>query len=273
MNFCIEYLKSFHRLLGITDLKLKKERENFFYQHKNYDWKNIPIFIVSYNRLSYLKKLVQQLENRGYVNIKIIDNASTYKPLLDYYDTVSYDIFRLKKNDGHMAFWKNDVFDYYRRDLYVVTDPDVSIIDECPNDFIQVFYRYLENYPRLRKVGFSLRIDDIPKEATLYDKVTKWEKAYTRFKIPFNNAYTADIDTTFALYLPDHLDCSRRFLTAIRTGYPYQLRHLPWYKIKDAITEEDRYYSKVKTNGFWNEIKGELTEEGKIGENTGWISK
>ena len=270
MSFFIEYAKSFHRLLGIFDKQLLQQRKEFFAEHENYNFIDVPIFIISYNRLSYLKSIIQQLSDRGFNNINIIDNASTYPPLLEYYDTLSYKIFRLKENGGHMVFWENDIFKEYRNDLYVVTDPDISILEECPDDFLRVFFKLLKKYPRLKKVGFSLRIDDIPHDASLYEQVTKWEKMYTKFKIPNKNAFTADIDTTFALYLPDYLDCSRHFITAVRTGYPYQVRHLPWYKKSDDITDEDIYYSNHRTNGFWDETHGDFTSEGKKGIDSGW---
>ena len=49
------------------------------------DVKNIPIIINNRNRLTYMKMLISSLEKRGYNNIYIIDNDSTYPPLLDYY--------------------------------------------------------------------------------------------------------------------------------------------------------------------------------------------
>ena len=266
MNYYLKYAISFHRLLPKPNLKLMRERKRLFRSYKRFNFLDIPIFIISYNRLSYLQQLVNQLEKRNYRNIKIIDNASTYPPLIEYYKSIPYEVISLQDNDGHMSFWKNAVFDEYRDKLYVVTDPDVSILDETPNDFIEVFYRYLKKYPRLRKVGFSLRIDDIPDDAPLFEKVKKWESVYSRFKVPGKNAYIADIDTTFALYIPDYLAVSRRFFVALRTGYPYQVRHLPWYKKEDDITQEDIYYSNHRTNGFWDETAGTMTTEGKEAE-------
>ena len=50
------------------------------------DAKQIPIVINNFNRLGYLKRLIASLESRGYKNIHIIDNNSTYPPLLEYYE-------------------------------------------------------------------------------------------------------------------------------------------------------------------------------------------
>jgi hypothetical protein len=256
--------------MGFIGQDLKKKRKVFFEEHDNMDFFNIPIFIVSFNRLSYLKNMIAWLEVKGYRNIKIIDNASTYPPLLKYYEKTPYEIFRLGKNQGHMVFWENEIFAKYREDLYIVSDPDLVPVNECPPDFVEKFYKLLKKYPRIKKAGFSLKIDDIPKEAPMYTDVNKWEKAYNFFKVPGRNLYTADIDTTFALYIPDKLDISRRFLVAVRTGFPYQLRHLPWYKMPEDVTDEDLYYSCHRTNGFWDTAAGKRTEEGKDSD---WASK
>lgn len=262
MNLYLEYLKSFHRLSKYLNRSFIQKRKKFFSAHDGIDFKKIPIFVISYNRLSYLEGLIGRLENMGYTNIKIIDNASTYPPLLEYYNKTQYEVFRLKKNYGHMVFWKVKGFKKYRNDLYVVTDPDVLPVMECPDNFMEEFYLTIKKYPRIKKAGFSLKIDDIPEEAPLYKDVLKWEKAYNFFKIPFKNAYSADIDTTFALYIPDYLDVSRHFITAVRLGAPFQCRHLPWYKVASDVTEEDVFYSEHRTNGFWDSASGSRTEEG-----------
>lgn len=251
------------RLIGFIPTKLKKEREDFFAKNDTRDLYNIPIFIISYNRLYYLKRLVERLEKMGYKNVKIIDNHSSYPPLLQYYGTIQNDVFYMKKNYGHMVFWKCKVFKKYRDDLYVVTDPDVLPVNGCPNNFVEHFYELLKRYPRLKKVGFSLKINDIPKDSPLYKEIVSWESAFYIFRVPGCKAHIADIDTTFALYIPDKLDISKNFFIAVRTDYPYQLKHLPWYKKKNDISEEDIYYNNHRINGWWDEIGGKMTEEGQ----------
>ena len=55
-------------------------------QQKNF--KSIPIIIISFNQLHYLRQLIAFLKKYEYSNIVIIDNNSTYKPLLDYFETI-----------------------------------------------------------------------------------------------------------------------------------------------------------------------------------------
>ena len=53
--------------------KLKK-----IFGSKRINYKDIPIIINNYNRLEMLTKLIHGLENKGYHNLYIIDNQSTY---------------------------------------------------------------------------------------------------------------------------------------------------------------------------------------------------
>jgi len=241
----------------------KKQIEKLFSEYDTSKMKEIPIFIINFNRLTYVKLLVQNLEKRGYFNIHIIDNNSSYPPLLEYYDKCKYDVIRMKENKGHMVFWKDKYFSKYRESFYVVTDPDVLPIEECPNDFMLKFFECLRTYPWVRKVGFSLKIDDLPKDGILSEDAYNWEMQFYKTKNEKQNIYYADIDTTFALYMPDNHSVSKNFGRAFRTGMPYVARHLPWYKKASEVTEEDIYYSTHKTNGWWDFVKGEVTPDGQ----------
>lgn len=238
----------------------KKALEREFELLNSFD---IPIFIINFNRLSYLEKLVEKLKSDGYSNINIIDNNSSYPPLLDYYQKTDCRVFRIEKNMGHMVFWKDNRFKPYRQSFYVVTDPDVMPVEECPRDYVKKFIDILCKYPFVSKVGFSLKLDDLPDDACLTKEVLAFEKEYYICPIKRRNLYYAGIDTTFAVYPPEKFANRENFYRAFRMGYPYQARHLPWYKKKDDITEEDKYYSENKTNGWWDFVKGEVTPDEK----------
>ena len=83
----------------------------------------------------------------------------------------------------------------------------------------------------------------------------KWESQY--YKKRLNNfapyLYASSIDTTFAVYRPQKEWKNKSFYKAIRTGYPYEARHLPWYKDLFDLSEEDKFYAKTDCgSGNWN---------------------
>ena len=211
-------------------------------------YKHTRIFIISYNRLTCLKKLIFFLECSGYYNINIIDNASTFPPLLDYLLQLKYRVFYMEKNYGSRVIWTSGKFsDIINNSYYVVTDPDILPISQCPDNFLAIFYNVLEMYPEVNKVGFSLKIDDLPDHYELKHQVIKWEKQYYKHKIPYEGAesYKADIDTTFALYRPLKFQRTPSFYQGIRVGFPYQARHLPWYADLAKKTDEDMFYLSI----------------------------
>ena len=251
------------KMLKYKILFLNRNREEIrisFSNQEKIGINKIPIFILSFNRLSYLKKIIRYLEKCGYTNIYIIDNMSTFPPLIEYYKTIPYNIIYLNENLGHLAFWKSKLFDKYRNNFYVLTDPDVLPIEDCPNDFLEKFFYCLKKYPFMRKVGFSLKIDDLPSDTIFFKDIYNWEKQFYNYPINNSKLYYAPIDTTFALYLPDKFCKGIEYSRAIRTAYPYTARHLPWYKKINELAEEDFYYSNKKNNGWWDPVKG-LTKD------------
>lgn len=214
--------------------------------------KNIPVIINNFNRLTTLKKLIHSLEIRGYYNIKIIDNNSTYPPLIEYYKTVDYKVYRLNKNIGFKALWKTRVFYLHMFDYFCYTDSDLEIIEECPDDFMKVFYKYLKYNPDVHKIGFSLKIEDLPNHYNKKDEVIEWESKFKKNRVD-GNFYIAPIDTTFALYRPFSRKGKRDgSMKMIRTGFPYEMRHLPWYVNSNDLSQEEIYYlNSVKQPTHW----------------------
>lgn len=204
---------------------------------------DVPIFIVSFNRLHCLEQLVSWLEQCGFENIIIVDNNSTYEPLLQYLEKTSHQTVRLSENLGHLAVWKCGLFErIVSSEYYIVTDPDVIPVAECPEDAILQFYNYLVAYPRVTKCGFSLCLDDIPKHYPLRGAVLDKEKKYWGRPLAEGNSYFADIDTTFALYRPGILPGDDVWFSGIRLAPPYTARHLPWYADPESMTDEDIFY-------------------------------
>lgn len=217
------------------------------------DHKKIPIIINNHNRLGMMKKLIASLEQRGYFNIYIIDNLSTFPPLLDYYKSCSYPVFFLNRNLGMSALWKSGIYKKFKNNFFVYTDPDIVPIDECPEDFLLFFLQCLRKYKLARKVGFSLKIDDLPDHNLLKNEIIRCEEHFFHDYIRDGILYRAPIATTFALYRPrsKHKHANNN-IEMYRTAFPYMARHLPWYFDSNNPDEENRYYLEHLTlSTYW----------------------
>lgn len=216
----------------------------------------IPILINNFNRLTYPIQLIQWLEQAGYKNIYIIDNQSDYPPLLEYYHKTPHTVFRLDRNQGHFSIWETILFSRFSDDYYVYTDPDVVPSESCPVDVLAHFRGLLQRYPHAKKVGFGLRIDDLPNHYELKEQVIQWENQFWQNQLE-PHVYDALIDTTFALYRPGAKGGADG--PAIRTAGDYVARHLPWYENSRHLDEETQYYlrSCSKASSWYSAVKGE----------------
>jgi len=217
--------------------------------------KSVPIIIISFNQLFYLRQLIDFLKKTGHTNIVILDNVSDYAPLLEYYEELgdSVKIYRMKKNFGHRAFWySGEVYDRYRKGYFVITDPDIVPCEDCPADFLTYFKKLLDKNPFVKKVGFSLELEDIPDTHPQRQKVVDWESQFWKKKTP-NGDYSAIIDTTFALYRPESgLFKYTNFFRGIRAKRPYTARHGGWYIDPKNMTDEQvHYYKKATSSSTW----------------------
>ncbi|MCB9360302.1 MAG: glycosyltransferase family 2 protein [Flavobacteriales bacterium] len=213
--------------------------------------KSIPIIIISFNQLFYLKQLVDFLLKRNFSNIIIVDNNSTFSPLIAYFDSLQENtnitIHKLKENHGHLVFWgKPDLFEKYSKGYYVVSDADIVPINSTPENFMEKFLSLLDANKDVTKVGFSLFLEDIPDTNPNKENIINWENQFWENKIDGN--YFSSIDTTFALYRPNYIRNEHDFLRGIRTEKPYTARHGGWYINPKALTEEQLFYIKTANN-------------------------
>ena len=226
-------------------------RERLFVRsYADYDFHNIPIIINNYNRLEYPLLLIGALERLGYKNIYIIDNKSSYPPLLEYYERCPYKVFRLDQNVGHLALWKTGISKKFRNQWFIYTDADIVPGKDCPSDFVERLYRIALKYNAL-KVGFALHIDDLPDSYEHKDKVVSWERHF--WDKPLEpDVYDAEIDTTFSLYRPN---VQRRWIDRglnVRVAGNMAAHHMPWYLDSANLSEEERYYiSTCNSSASW----------------------
>ena len=205
------------------------------------DPKQIPIIINNYNQLDYLLMLLKALHDRGYYNIHILDNASTYPPLLKFYEATDVDVIRLNDNYGYLSLWKSGIYKRFEHNYFVYTDPDVVMVEECPDNFMEVFFNLMQKYPMSSKVGFSLKINDLPDHFDKKQEVRAWEKRFWEREVE-PGVFAAPIDTTFALYRPFTRGGANSMEYPMRLGSPYTVRHLPWYTDPDNLSDNMKFY-------------------------------
>jgi hypothetical protein len=168
----------------------------------------------------------------------IVDNGSTYPPLLEWYQTRPCEVKFLGRNVGSRAPWQCGLVNRYGSNQYVVTDPDLDLSD-VPKDLLERLAEGLSKH-NTWKCGLSLRIDDLPVGDSPPAKVA-YDIESRYWTAPDGNGfYRASVDTTFALYR--HRILIKDFYSATRTAPPYCARHLPWYVTKDTISEEHKFY-------------------------------
>ena len=212
------------------------------------DWRNVPIFINARDRLGVMKKLIDWLLDAGYRKLILLDNNSTYPPLLEYYSELAKDsrlkIIRLGKNLGYKALWLSGVLEKLKiATPYVYTDPDVLPLETCPKNFVETLMKILADNHEIRKIGLGLIWEDI----TFFNKerIKNIEKIFYENTRIGENLYYAQVDTTFALY-SNVRHYNLRF--SLRTAGNLRSYHLPWYFDYDNLPEDEKYYMQHADN-------------------------
>lgn len=212
-------------------------------------------FINNRDLLTWPKRMAEVLADQGH-DVRLIDNASTYPPLLEWYDTCPFPVIRSQQNLGSQALWLLNVVPLH--DPFVVSDSDLDI--SCiPIDWPEALTEGLD--AGACKCGFSLDDTKIPSAnpawtidgfcnypaghhpATYGPKITFMGKRCLFHRYP--------VDTTFALYAAKIWVNGFR-VGGIRAGHPYTARHLPWHlvlhpnpdeqSLQLPLTEELYYY-------------------------------
>ena len=230
-----------------NDSELEEDPGRYSLELDMEDYQQIPIFINSRDRLTFLRQQVDWLLAAGYHNIYILDNASTYPPLLEYYKSIeeTVNVIYLKKNLGYKALWRSGVLNVLNiQTPYVYTDPDIVPVEECPQDVLKKMLMLLHQYPYIKKVGFGLKTDDITYVGR--EDALAREREYMRTKVG-KDLFFGSIDTTFALYRNyRHYNA----YTSLRLMGNCMAKHLPWYLDYKNLSEEEAYYAQHATADY-----------------------
>lgn len=208
--------------------------------------KDIPIFINNKENLTDTKGLVDDLLQRGYTNITIMDNDSDYPPLLEWYENCPVKVIKYP-NHGDKCFWNSGLIDEYREHPYLVhTTSDIRLNPNTPDDFIDTMITTLERYPEFTKIGLSLALDFEPKsEYQIWSH--DWEQQFWVNQLE-PNVYNAHVDTTFNVFRP-----ANHGYVALRIAGDLTARHMTWYiNFDEHIPEQELYYlNKANDESFY----------------------
>lgn len=207
-----------------------------------------PIFITVRDRLTPLLALISWLEVAGHQRIVLIDNDSTYPPLLDYLHKTRHEVIWFD-NHGSQALWICGLAP--ADEWFVLTDPDIIPTDDCPLYAVHYLHQLLLQHESYSKAALGLYLDDVPESMPSLT----WERTLVDPSMPdspavelANGVWGTLSDTTFALHRPG----AEFGYEAIRTGAPFQARHTSWYATND-LSDEDRYYlGRAEAGELWS---------------------
>lgn len=201
----------------------------------------IPIILINRNRLTTTEKLIDQLLLLGYSDITILDMASTYPPLLEFYDRRSSDFTVMYwDNTGHKALWEEAILkEHFNQYPWVaVTDSDIELNINTPKGFIEEMIVIAKDF-RVDKVGLAIDYWNITNKF-LANIIQPIEATYwlTKLKHRKREIYAAPVDTTFCVVRPE-LPFQ---YNAVRIGGNFTCKHIPWNENWDNLNHEQQYY-------------------------------
>lgn len=215
-------------------------------------------FIIFRDRVSYAKQCHAALQQAG-LDVHIVDHASTYPPAVDWLTLdIDLGVGRVHRlvNQHPQRLWQWSGLDAIvgRDEPYVVTDCDV-VPGDPSLDWVPVFQDILERHPDRCKVGWSLRMSDIPDTYKHQQKVRDWENQHWLHPLeemaPNRTIlFGAAVDTALAMYQPLNMYPSFALGPALRAGYPYYAKHLSWYEDSANPSEEQVYYEAHMNRDF-----------------------
>lgn len=250
----------------------------------------MKIFIMTWNILEHTQKMAEFFVSCGHEPI-IVDNCSTYPPLLEWYKNCPYKVVStqgVELQTYNRFVWEIPGLLDEVENYYAVTDCDLGF-EGVPKDFCEVLTADIERSEGIIKSGLSIRLSDLP-DNPYANRYREAEKNNYNNVDP-HGFYGIPVDTTFAVYSKDrcnNLDKMWRpsgdpapesfldnsyFYRSHRSPEPYTVQHLPWYMDINNLTEEQQYHLKVTRHGsilFFKQVyAAELLEKYNITEH--WI--
>jgi len=213
---------------------------------------NIPIIIICYNNYKYVKNTLTQIlkiNKEYYKNIQILNNNSTCLDTIQFLNNIDVKVIHNFSNNGPWIVpWNNkNIYDILP-DKFILTDPDLKLNENIPNNFIEILSELSDKY-KTNKIGFALDISDYEKfykdQNYAYSKsIYEWEKKFWENKINDDNyiLYKESIDTTFCLINKNYI-----YNDSIRIAGNFTVKHLPWYIENEIYNTYENYINNINT--------------------------
>lgn len=200
----------------------------------------IPVIINNRDLYTWPVAMLHRIltyDNVG--EVIIVDNGSTYPPLIHWYDRQTLVPVKRCENLGHGGAWVSGTVSELGSEFYVVTDSDMGL-EDTPDDTLVVLLEKLKKQPELGKVGLGLNWQIVNPKSPYYNRLMLYERGRWDDSRIVDDVYVdVQIDTTFALYNVNHY-----FIGGGSTSFPYVARHYPWeLSIEEAKNNKEfKYY-------------------------------
>mgnify|MGYP001567204621 CR=1 FL=1 len=239
---------------------------------------HIPIFISVHDKVEQLKISIDSYEKNIKSPIKIVlfDHNTSYKPCLDYLDSVKdkYKVYvhrdkkflkfgdeiRRSRNQNLIKCIKDYIKHNQNINYICVTDTDIELLENT-EDIFEKYVEYYKTYKNINQIiSTGIQINDIDKNYKFYDRVMRSELPHWKNKVDIKlnsgtlKCFKTATDTTFKLYHKSWFDSNPKTLytdNSLRTDYPYVVKHLDWYITKKNITPDLKHYSKTSRNSHY----------------------
>jgi glycosyltransferase involved in cell wall biosynthesis len=229
----------------------------------------VPVVVNSFNQPTYLRIMIDQLLALGCRHIMVLDQGSTYPPLLDYLTSIETvaTVIRLKENNGPHWFFTSGLSTMLP-EYFIYTDPDIAFGPEMPRTVISDLVR-AARFLNATKVGLALDVSQPERmsRATVNIggrdyTIPEWESRFWRDPLRLDDLelYRASVDTTFALYRREFFDPQVRAYmkhklfdsmdtpSSFRLGGKYTCVHTPWMLDDPMPPEELQFYLDHRVN-------------------------
>lgn len=212
----------------------------------------IPVIINNRDTVTWIKAMVDRIKKYDNVgDIIILDNGSTYEPLLDWYKTKPCEII-MRHNIGCYGVWNSGILNNINTEYYVATDSDLGL-EDTPDDTLNVLMEKLRTHENMMKIGLGLDWEIVLPESPYYNHMQGYEKSRWLNSEIIDEIYTGvAIDTTFAIY---NISSKNSFIGGGSLTKPYVAKHYPWYYTHQQRNNDEEFSYYIRNANYGSSYK------------------